>query len=95
MEQIQEVKKQETNVNLQQLNNQMPLNRDRRITYIKERDVLRCLSCNSEIMKEILFSGIIFNRKKTIIYYCPLCENTKKEFVFKLSNRQFKKEVNN
>jgi len=94
MEQIQELKKQENNIALQEINKQMPISKDRRITYIKERDILRCLVCNSEIMKETLFSGTLFNRKKTIIYYCPLCGFEKKK-EFKLNNKQYKKEVNN
>lgn len=97
MEQIQEVKPQETNIHIQKLQEKIQennLNKDRRITYIKERDVLRCLVCNSEVMSETLFSGMLFNRKKTIIYYCPLCDFEKKK-EFKLNNKQYKKEVNN
>ncbi len=57
-----------------------------------EKDVLRCPKCKAEIEVDVSHKGIIFNRKKILTYYCPLCDfENKKEF--KLNETQYKKEV--
>ncbi len=52
------------------------------------KDILRCPKCNSEIKKEVSFFGGIFNKKKKVIYYCPLCE-FESEKIFKITNQQY------
>jgi rubredoxin len=43
---------------------------------------MKCPSCGkAEVIQEISLSGIVFNRKKKIVFYCPMCPfNSKKDF---------------
>ena len=56
-----------------------------------EKDIPRCPKCNCIIEKYEWIEGIIFNRKKIISFYCPLCDfkNDKK---FKINEKQYQKE---
>lgn len=90
IKQIQREVKPQTEINIQKI---MPSKKERtEIVYKKERDILRCPECKGEIKEQIVYNGF-WKRKKTIIYYCPLCdfENIK---TFRLNEKQYKKEVN-
>lgn len=51
-----------------------------------------CTKCNKGyLVKEILFEGTIFNRKKVIIFYCPYCDFTNKH-TFNINENQYRKE---
>ena len=44
-----------------------------------------CPKCSKGEIKEIIvFEGILFNRKKKIINYCPLCD-FKNEHIFRIN----------
>jgi hypothetical protein len=52
-----------------------------------------CPECKKGyLVKEVLFEGILFNRKKVIIFMCPFCSFTNKR-ILKLNERSFEKEI--
>lgn len=52
-----------------------------------------CPECKKGyLVKETLYEGIILNRKKIVIFMCPLCKFTNKR-VFKLNEQQYQEEI--
>lgn len=52
-----------------------------------------CPECKKGyLVKETLYKGIILNRKKILIFYCPLC-NFENKKVFKLNEQQYQEEI--
>jgi ssDNA-binding Zn-finger/Zn-ribbon topoisomerase 1 len=53
-----------------------------------------CPKCKKGyLVKETLFNGIIFNRQKIEIFFCPQCD-FKNKIVFKLNEQQYQEEIN-
>lgn len=43
------------------------------------------------LVKETFFNGIIFNRIKTVIFYCPYCD-FRNTHIFRLNENQYQRE---
>ena len=70
------------------------LNREQDLDHknFKMENRIICPKCmKAYLLKEILYSGTIFGRKKIISFYCPLCDfrNDKK---FKINENQYQEE---
>jgi hypothetical protein len=44
------------------------------------------------LVKEIFYEGVIFNRRKVIVFYCPYC-SFKNKHILKINEMQFQKEI--
>ena len=52
-----------------------------------------CPKCKKGyLVKEILYEGVILNRKKIIVFYCPFCD-FKNKHILKLNEQQYQKEL--
>lgn len=52
-----------------------------------------CPKCRKAYLRiNISLGGIIFNRKKTIIHFCPICTFRSKN-IFSMSNQQYDFEI--
>jgi RNase P subunit RPR2 len=54
---------------------------------------LICPKCKKAMLhKEEIYEGVILNRKKRVVFYCPICE-FKNTLIFKLNEQQYQKEM--